>query len=438
MCLKWMMLHLNGGKIANAQEETVAALNDLSVIDPVKVGHSFVCWSNATESSEDSQFGYSDDTDLYALWEINNYTVTFDLGNGTLVSVSFPFNTTIVYPSMRGVKGFHGWNSSLERMPARDLVIGPAPSPKKSIRAGAIAGGVVGSVALIVIIVLFALFFALYNKWDLKSKSIGDLELQDAYPRIEERISGNDFCATISSKIEDNPAKYVGLYSEDYREQPIHKILTQTGLDKGRAEKIMNECKAASRRAELEGKAPSRLTKKDMESIAFYTLYLESRDFEYSPYRLLNKALASDNAEDLQEARDLLFNVMTALRKLPRHEGDLLYRGIRGSVDKSVYKPGAVVMWHGLLSVSTNINAVKSLLASSGELDVSHGTLFIIEGGWGYNVQQYSLYPEEEEILIEPERQFTVNSVIKSDMTIVSLQMLDTPLILPRVFAGDI
>lgn len=66
------------------------------------------------------------------------------------------------------------------------------------------------------------------------------------------------------------------------------------------------------------------------------------------------------------------------------------------------------------------------------------GTLFIIEDGWGYNIQPYSLYPEEEEILLEPERRFEVESVIESDLTIVNLRMLDTPLILPQTFSDNV
>ena len=62
------------------------------------------------------------------------------------------------------------------------------------------------------------------------------------------------------------------------------------------------------------------------------------------------------------------------------------------------------------------------------------GTLFVIEGGWGYNIQPYSLYPDEEEILLEPERRFQVQSVIGSETTVINLRMLDTPLALPQFF----
>ena len=63
------------------------------------------------------------------------------------------------------------------------------------------------------------------------------------------------------------------------------------------------------------------------------------------------------------------------------------------------------------------------------------GTLFIIENGWGYDIQPYSLFPDEAEILLEPERQFKVLSIIQAEgITIINLKMLDTPLALSQVF----
>ena len=65
----------------------------------------------------------------------------------------------------------------------------------------------------------------------------------------------------------------------------------------------------------------------------------------------------------------------------------------------------------------------------------SGGTLFIIENGWGYNVQPYSQFPEEEEILLEPEREFEVTSVTDSeDLLLITLKMKNTKVILPNVF----
>ena len=65
------------------------------------------------------------------------------------------------------------------------------------------------------------------------------------------------------------------------------------------------------------------------------------------------------------------------------------------------------------------------------------GTLFITEGGWSYDIQPYLLFPDEAEILLEPERQFKVTSVIKGDLTVINLEMLNTPLPLPNMFGSE-
>ena len=49
---------------------------------------------------------------------------------------------------------------------------------------------------------------------------------------------------------------------------------------------------------------------------------------------------------------------------------------------------------------------------------------------------ELSLFPGEEEILLEPERQFRVVSVLKAALTIINLEMLDTPLSDPEVLGS--
>ena len=179
-----------------------------------------------------------------------------------------------------------------------------------------------------------------------------------------------------------------------------------------------------------------------------YTFDFGPEEDEYNPYRIINRALV--DRENLGKARGILYILMCALRKLPRSEGRVLYRGMRGTIDKEVYKQGCVVAWPGLTSTSPDMSGTKKFLmggddvdededdgASNGGKEKVKGTLFIIEDGWGYNIQAYSLYPEEEEILLEPERRLRVESVIESEMTIVNLRMLDTPLVLPQLFGGD-
>ena len=50
-------------------------------------------------------------------------------------------------------------------------------------------------------------------------------------------------------------------------------------------------------------------------------------------------------------------------------------------------------------------------------------------------MQPYSEFPDEEEILLEPEREFEVTSVTDSgDLLLITLKMKNTKVILPRVF----
>ena len=135
----------------------------------------------------------------------------------------------------------------------------------------------------------------------------------------------------------------------------------------------------------------------------------------------------------------MLYLVTSALRKLPRVTGRTLYRGVRGevSLDKDHYHKGNVVTWPALSSTSPDMGTTKAFLAKGSKSGEATGTLFIIDKGWGYDIQPYSLFPDEEEILLEPERQFRVASVIPSSaLTIINLEMLDTPLSVPEVFGG--
>ena len=127
---------------------------------------------------------------------------------------------------------------------------------------------------------------------------------------------------------------------------------------------------------------------------------------------------------------------MSALRKLPRVTGRTLYRGVMGEVnlDKDHYHKGNLMTCPTLSSTSPDMEATKTFLAKGSKSGKATGTLFIIEKGWGYDIRPYSLFPDEEEILLEPEREFRVVSVLKASLTIIHLEMLDTPLSVPEVF----
>ena len=60
---------------------------------------------------------------------------------------------------------------------------------------------------------------------------------------------------------------------------------------------------------------------------------------------------------------------------------------------------------------------------------------FVVSGNpWGYNISVFSDFPEEKEILVEPERRLSVTSVSREGQLItMNAEMLDTPLVLEKV-----
>ena len=84
-----------------------------------KTGYEFVGWDSSIERMP------AENVVIKATWDINNYTVTFDLGNGDVVEKVIEYNELIEYPTNVEKTGYEfvGWDSSIERMPAENVVI---------------------------------------------------------------------------------------------------------------------------------------------------------------------------------------------------------------------------------------------------------------------------------------------------------------------------
>ena len=231
------------------------------------------------------------------------------------------------------------------------------------------------------------------------------------------------------------------LYPEYYRIPTLKAALTSLGIPAEEIEDVAYACTLRAGAAARGGKLFEGFTEDDAAALAMYTYDFGSSMFEYNPYRLLNTALVGRNTAGLARAKDALYLVMTALRKLPKVRGRILYRGVRSEVnlDKDHYHEGNIITWPAFSSTSPDSKATKAFL-SSGSVrgKKASGVFFIIENGWGYNIQPYSMFPDEEEILLEPERQFKVKSVIESeDFTVITLFMLKSPTILPAIFGEE-
>ena len=142
---RWVIVDLKGGNVGGASYEGMAFPQDHTP-DPVKEGHSFKGWCNNSEANcSDTQdpkvLNDWDSIYLYAKWAVNNYTLTFKFDNGVEPEVKvFKFNETIDFPNNPNQEGhlFFGWDSSITRMPARNLTINAIwvniTEPKNSIK----------------------------------------------------------------------------------------------------------------------------------------------------------------------------------------------------------------------------------------------------------------------------------------------------------------
>ena len=137
-------------------------------------------------------------------------------------------------------------------------------------------------------------------------------------------------------------------------------------------------------------------------------------------YRKLNKSLSVDRSNAaLKKTRGFLFLLLQTLRKLPRFvpENHTLYRGLRAHVqteedsefpERKPYAAGNEKTWWAFTSTTTNLEITQRFLEETG------GTLFVVSGSpWGYDISVFSDFPDEKEILLEPERKLRVTSVVR-------------------------
>ena len=117
----------------------------------------------------------------------------------------------------------------------------------------------------------------------------------------------------------------------------------KAGLDECAANEVTNVCRATIEERDMRGRTAGDFTLDDAAAVCLYTLEVHKNKYEMNPYVLLNRALRAEKnvVKEIVKALDVLFLVMTALRKLPVERGMTLYRGIRSKVDVRQYKVGS-------------------------------------------------------------------------------------------------
>lgn len=265
------------------------------------------------------------------------------------------------------------------------------------------------------------------------------------------------YCNGEDNEKEESIDKYKDIFT-DFLDNPpsLKEALIQIFISGGVPENELNDYinylnkkiykLVEDREIKIKEKYPN-LSKEDSLIIASYTC--EAKNHEFSPYRTLNRNLASDNREEgLKKVSKYLYLLLKALRKLKRYYPDeeqkYLYRGIKVMVNTKIdpFNPKLVpylrnkqkTFW-AFSSTSPLTSTALGFLGDNGyheEKKLKSGTFFSLYGKiWGYDITIFNIY-EEKEILLEPERKFRIENVIPDPNGIINVtcEIKDSPIVL--------
>lgn len=219
------------------------------------------------------------------------------------------------------------------------------------------------------------------------------------------------------------------LFPPDYQPPALPQVLIDADIPS--PQQVFKRCDEVAACAVANGAVNcTRLTREDAATIAMYTFDFGDigggKSGNYNPYSLINRGLLERNKPQLHKLRGMIYKLLHALRSLQPIQPQTLYRGIRERVllNDTHYHKGNKIVWHTFSSTTLDMETTKLFLTdlATGKCE---GTLFIIRGApWGYNIKPFSCFPEEEEILLEPEIELRVTGVLDTPMVIVNLDMV--------------
>jgi len=142
-----------------------------------------------------------------------------------------------------------------------------------------------------------------------------------------------------------------------------------------------------------------------------------------NPSWIINQALLNGSVLSLFSVRDLIWGLLCGLRSLPFKQFPTLYRGINVHVG---WEEGDAKFWPCFMATTKSICIAMKFL-NANERGEQEGTLITIEGGWGYDFEEFSMIPEEHEVILEPGIEVFVKSiksgnVIEANVTVVDGQ----------------
>lgn len=141
------------------------------------------------------------------------------------------------------------------------------------------------------------------------------------------------------------------------------------------------------------------LTKDESASIYIYTMEWD----EDALYRVLNKALRSENRQALKVWFPYLKLFSTALDKLPTIK-ESVWRGVALDIGKN-YAKGQLFTWWTINSCSSSVSIIKDFLG-----DQNHSSIFHIQALNGKKISGYTENEQEDEVILRLGTQLRVKS----------------------------
>ena len=254
---------------------------------------------------------------------------------------------------------------------------------------------------------------------------------------------------------EESISKYNDLFEKYINNKPalniaLYEMYILSNLSKEKAidltNDILQKCKnwVDLNLAQITNKYQN-ISRDDAFIITSYTC--ESKEPNYSPYKILNNNLVSNNRKNgLKIISKYFFILLYTLRKLPRYypiqTKGYLFRCINKQINYKIdpFNPRAIpymqgnrkTFW-GFTSTSPNIKMSYNFLGKKEHF--KSGTIFSLYGDlWGYDITLFNFY-NEDEILLEPERKFIIKQILPpvNEIIYITCKIEESPQVLNNI-----
>ena len=162
------------------------------------------------------------------------------------------------------------------------------------------------------------------------------------------------------------------------------------------------------------------MTEHERAAVVLYTM--EDYPRENSPYFVMNRALREKNRLAVRPWRDYVWLLMHGMRKIPEPTETSLIRGCKSSLTNwgSDFQVGHTFQWAAFSSTATKIEVMKEFLGTVGERTLF--TIKLLSPSYGRSLQDFSLFPDESEVLLAPGCTFKLTSLFDAGHGLTMIQ----------------